>query len=532
MAKLLKRGSTFKDAAKLLVQAETDTVASTDHVDPEALSAMIKEVFNRFDSDGSGYLDRQEMQSVFSSLLPKFTKKQILYYSKQLDRGGDGQVSHSEFMEWLQEDTPESKEVFAAVARETSDAMVGRVREVFKRFDTDGGGFLDKDELSRVFRTFDSNFTMQDIDALIKDLDRGGDGKVSRREFLTWIKTGSPGAKSVSKAILSQTGEKQEARIKKAFDKYDATGDGSLDMEELRKTLQALGSFSNDEIVKVCADLDKSKDGEISFEEFRDWIKDGTGPKAAAKAKAILAPSDNDGLEAVFYNFCGAGHQDMDGKSLKRLCQDCGLFDKNFKATVVDLIFSDPKVKPKDRKCMDFFQFEVAMELIADKKGVSKADVRTPMLMQGGPNVKASPTAKVSNVTKPMERKTKSLSSGALAVEKRIAAILRAPAKEAPGEESWRRNVDNGQLWRIFGAGSDAGNRLKVLYNPPAMKPVDDSFRHRTPTHSWSSPFLTQSSSRGGYASRPRSAVLTAGASSAHRPKSAHSHHFPSPDEW
>ena len=32
------------------------------------------------------------------------------------------------------------------------------------------------------------------------------------------------------------------------------------------------------------------------------------------KAKAILAPADNDGLEAVFYNFCGVGYSDMDGK--------------------------------------------------------------------------------------------------------------------------------------------------------------------------------------------------------------------------
>lgn len=515
MARSLKKQGTFKDAAKLLVQAETDTVASVDHVHPDALSGMIKEVFNRFDSDGSGYLDRQEMQSVFRTLLPSFTTKQVHHYSKQLDKGGDGQVSHREFMDWLQEDTLESKEVFAAVARETSDAMVGRVREVFKRFDTDGGGFLDKDELSRVFRTFDSNFTMNDIDALCKELDRGGDGKVSRREFLAWIKQGSAGAKSVSKAILSQTGEAQEARIKKAFDKYDATGDGSLDMEELRKTLQALGSFTNDEIMKVCADLDKSKDGEISFAEFRDWIKDGTGPKEATKAKAILAPSDNDGLEAVFYNFCGAGHADMDSKSLKRLCRDCGLLDKNFDATAVDLIFSDQKVKPRTKNCMDFFQFEVAMELIADKKGVSKADVRTPMLLQGAPNTRATPvrasTAKVFDLTQPgsRERKTKSQSSGTLAVEKRIAAILRAPAKEVPGEESWRRNVDNGQLWRVFGAGSGAGNRLKLLYNPAEMKPVDDSFRYRTPTHSWSSPFLSKPSVSGSYAQRMKSAITS-----------------------
>lgn len=43
-------------------------------------------------------------------------------------------------------------------------------------------------------------------------------------------------------------------------------------------------------------------------------IKAGKGPKEAMKAKAILAPADNDGLEAVFYNFCGVGHSEMDNK--------------------------------------------------------------------------------------------------------------------------------------------------------------------------------------------------------------------------
>lgn len=87
------------------------------------------------------------------------------------------------------------------------------------RFDSDGGGYLDRDELARVFRTplgwficsaaccvgpgrLNSDFSMKDVDALCKDLDRGcvkvlcrsgsgGDGKVSHKEFLHWLKADS-----------------------------------------------------------------------------------------------------------------------------------------------------------------------------------------------------------------------------------------------------------------------------------------------------------------------------------------------------
>ena len=83
------------------------------------------------------------------------------------------------------------------------------------------------------------------------------------------------------------------------------------------------------------------------------------------KAKAILAPADNDGLEAVFYNFCGVGHSEMDNKGatssynvvhlpkvpgFKRLCQDCGIIDKKLEPTNVDLIFADTRVKPYGTK--------------------------------------------------------------------------------------------------------------------------------------------------------------------------------------
>ena len=61
---------------------------------------------------------------------------------------------------------------------------------------------MDRDELARVFRTLNSDFTMKDIDALCKDLDRGGDGKVSHKEFLHWLKGGNELAKAVTRAIL------------------------------------------------------------------------------------------------------------------------------------------------------------------------------------------------------------------------------------------------------------------------------------------------------------------------------------------
>merc|ERR1711877_99491 len=98
----------------------------------------------------------------------------------------------------------------------------------------------------------------------------------------------------------------------------------------------------------------------------------GTGTKEITKAKAILAPSSGDGLEAVFYNFCGAGYQDLDGKGFLKLCRDCKLVDKQLDPPSIDIIFSDNKVKPKTKKRIDFFEFEMALELVAERKKIAK----------------------------------------------------------------------------------------------------------------------------------------------------------------
>lgn len=73
-------------------------------------------------------------------------------------------------------------------------------------------------------------------------------------------------------SVGSSVGVFEGHLLLEAFAVYDATGDGSLNIEELRKALKArwvhaymgryaqvLGTFSEEEVKKVCADLDKSK---------------------------------------------------------------------------------------------------------------------------------------------------------------------------------------------------------------------------------------------------------------------------------
>jgi calmodulin len=66
--------------------------------------------------------------------------------------------------------------------------MSDEMRVVFNSFDTDGNGFLDKEELKNAFKDFKGGLTDEEVDALMVEADTNGDGKVSFEEFVALIK--------------------------------------------------------------------------------------------------------------------------------------------------------------------------------------------------------------------------------------------------------------------------------------------------------------------------------------------------------
>ncbi|CAJ1360523.1 unnamed protein product [Effrenium voratum] len=380
------------------------------------------------------------------------------------------------------------------------DALGERIRAIFDRFDKDGGGTLDRHELHQVFKTLVPKIPPLQIHDYCKHLSRGKEGPVSREEFCHWILSGG-GAKIVLQALMKETSDVLATSVREVFARFDVDGDCKLGKSELwRHSKSILGGL----------DLDKSGDGKVSFQEFASWVKCGQGRREVLKAKAILAPSDGDGLEAAFYNFCGPGHADMNGSNFVRLCKDCGLLDEHLDAVSVDLVFSDPRIKDRSVRSIDFLQFELALEILAEKKGCRLADLRSAVLLQGCPKslcrggvslCGSHHTSQDDSGVQPRRTSFTGLDDWSLSVpqkkparcssQKKVAAMLRTT--ESPGHESWRREVDNSQLWKVFGLHTSAGRNLKKLYQPPYTPPPINARRRKSCNeHTWSSPFLME----------------------------------------
>lgn len=428
-------------------------------VDLTDLTQRVKEVFARFRADDRrGFLTRPEMQKMLSDLVPNSSYKFVDKLLREIDgEDGDGKFTTPEFVTWCigKGRNPYSQiTILKAIVQATGDSLGARVSEIFDRYDVDGSGQLERHELMKVLRVLDSEITTAEIQRVLQELDTSRDGKVSYKEFLAWLKEGDSLARKLASRLKAVTGPVREQRVREAFDMYDVSGDGFLDMEEMRNAMSKMFLFNQEEVAKICHDLDTSNDGVISYKEFSGWMRRGTSSKEVLKGKTILAPIDSDGLDAVFYVFCGPGKTEMEMKDFVKFCKNCQITDSTLPTAAAELVFNDHKVKGPGRRTLDFFEFGAALEQLAERKRMKVSDLYTLALLTGGPQAKL--------VSCKMEQPKGSSRRRSVLGQRKLRAKKLQPILQ--DKDAWKRDVDNGRLWKIFGLGTSAGRQLRQIY--------------------------------------------------------------------
>jgi hypothetical protein len=88
-------------------------------------------------------------------------------------------------------------------------------------------------------------------------------------------------------------------------------------------------------------------------------------------------------LDEVFKSFT-AGKNEIANKEFTKLNKDCGLIDKAYTNTDVDLIFT--KFKSKTAKVLTYDQFLLCLEDISKKKKVDVSVIKDKIVSSGGPH--------------------------------------------------------------------------------------------------------------------------------------------------
>eukprot|EP00758_Cryptobia_borreli_P001954 Tbor_TRINITY_DN2668_c0_g1::TRINITY_DN2668_c0_g1_i1::g.17919::m.17919/K16465/CETN1; centrin-1 len=135
----------------------------------------IKEAFDLFDTDGSGSIDAKELKVAMRALGFEPKKEEIRKMISDIDTDGRGTIDFNAFLEMMTTKMSEKD------SRE-------EILKAFRLFDDDETGKISFKNLKRVAKELGENMNDEELQEMIDEADRDGDGEISEDEFLRIMK--------------------------------------------------------------------------------------------------------------------------------------------------------------------------------------------------------------------------------------------------------------------------------------------------------------------------------------------------------
>merc|ERR1711933_456885 len=122
-----------------------------------------------------GTIDAKELRVAMRALGFEPKKEEIKKMIQDIDKDGSGTIDFAEFLEMMTTKMSEKD------SRE-------EILKAFRLFDDDETGFITLKNLRRVAKEIGENMTDEELQEMIDEADRDGDGQVSEEEFLRMMK--------------------------------------------------------------------------------------------------------------------------------------------------------------------------------------------------------------------------------------------------------------------------------------------------------------------------------------------------------
>ena len=135
----------------------------------------IKEAFDLFDTDGSGNIDAKELKVAMRALGFEPKKDEIKKMIAEMDADQNGVIDYNDFVELM---------TVKMAERDPMEEMM----KAFRLFDEDDTGKISFKNLKRVAKELGENMSDDEIQEMIDEADRDGDGEISEDEFFRIMK--------------------------------------------------------------------------------------------------------------------------------------------------------------------------------------------------------------------------------------------------------------------------------------------------------------------------------------------------------
>ena len=135
----------------------------------------IREAFELFDTDKTGTIDYHELKVCMRALGFDVKKQEVLNLMREYDREGAGQIEYPDFLEIM-------------TTKISERDPIEEISKAFKLFDEDNTGRISLRNLRRIAREMQENLSDDELQAMIDEFDKDGDGQISEQEFLNIMK--------------------------------------------------------------------------------------------------------------------------------------------------------------------------------------------------------------------------------------------------------------------------------------------------------------------------------------------------------
>lgn len=203
--------------------------------------------FELADSNRDGAIDRAEFSNMLASLELPWTAEQIERVFSSFDADQDGQLTFSEFWAWLNQET--------TVLKQEAGARITR-RTFIKR---------------KLAAGFDYKTACE----LYDWADQNKDGDIDSEELAKFLKQRMSSVDEVAD-LYKQTAASDQScqKLVQAFLQWDENGDGTVELDEMRKVLKTLNPhFADEQIQEMMSQVDLDDNGFIDICEFVAWLR-------------------------------------------------------------------------------------------------------------------------------------------------------------------------------------------------------------------------------------------------------------------
>ncbi|PUZ72935.1 hypothetical protein GQ55_2G435100, partial [Panicum hallii var. hallii] len=142
----------------------------------------IKEAFDLFDTDNSGTIDAKELNVAMRALGFEMTEEQINQMIADVDKDGSGAIDYEEFEHMMTAKIGE---------RDSKEELT----KAFRIIDQDRNGKISNIDIQRIAKELGVNLTLEEIQDMVQEADRNGDGEIDFDEFTRMMRRTSYGVR-------------------------------------------------------------------------------------------------------------------------------------------------------------------------------------------------------------------------------------------------------------------------------------------------------------------------------------------------